>query len=203
MTLQLKKFDVSLLKERTNVVFIGPRATGKTTAILDCLRSHCDIPHGLVYSFDKAFEHICPESMVHIEEYSKDVVKAFVENQKYRDTPAFLVLDACFNDTEWTKHQAIRTVFLNGRNFNIFSLIAMSYDALPVSLRANCDYVFIAKTDSALEREKLYNNYAGIFPTQTEFTAAMDALQTHEFLVLNYRTNSNAIEDVVSWYKAD
>lgn len=204
MTLHLKKFDMSQIRERAAVVFIGPRATSKTTTIIDCLRYHCDIPNGLVYSFDKAFEQICPESILHIGEYSEETVNAFVENQKdKRDTPAFLVLDACFHDTKWTKHQAIKTVFMNGRNFNIFSIIAMSYDALPVTMRTNCDYVFITKTDSVSDREKLYKNYAGIFPTLSVFNVAMDQIQTHEFLVLNYRTKSNTIEDIVSWYKAD
>jgi hypothetical protein len=182
--MNLKKFDMTTVKAPSVSVFIGPRAVGKTTAINDCLRHH-DIPNGL--KIDK--------------EYSKETVKTFVENQKNSRAPAHLVLDACFYDSKWTKDPAIKSIFMNGRHYNIFTLIGMCYPMLPVNYRVSCDYVFISKTDSAVERERLYESYGGNFKSLEEFNTAMDTLKEHEFLVLN--KSPKTVEDIVSIYKAD
>lgn len=182
--MDLKKFDMSTLNAPGVAVFIGPRAVGKTTAITECLRHH-DIPNGLKIN----------------KEYSKEAVQTFVESQKISRTPAHLVLDACFYDSKWIKDPAIKSIFQNGRHYNILTLIGMCYPMLPVNLRVSCDYVFISKTDSANDRKNLYEHYGGNFHSLLHFEKTMDSLKQHEFLVLN--NSPKTIEDIVSVYKTD
>ena len=74
---------------------------------------------------------------------------------------------------------------------------------LPPDLRANVDYVFILREPVLANRQKLYKNFFGIFPTFDSFSDTMLACtENYECLVLDNTSKSNKIEDVVFWYKA-
>jgi hypothetical protein len=50
---------------------------------------------------------------------------------------------------------------------------------------------------------KLYKHFFGIFPTFDAFNEVLiQCTENYECLVLNVRSTSNKIEDVVFWYKA-
>jgi hypothetical protein len=74
---------------------------------------------------------------------------------------------------------------------------------LPPALRANIDYVFILRENIVANRERLWKNFFGIFPTFDLFGKTMDACtENFECLVLDNTVKSNKIEDCVFWYKA-
>ena len=74
---------------------------------------------------------------------------------------------------------------------------------LPPALRANSDYIFVFKEPVLANREKLYKNFFGIFPTFDMFNKVMDACtENYECIVLDNTSKSNRIEDCVFWYKA-
>ena len=50
MKLQIKKFDMSMIKGTHTVVMIGARGAGKSFIIKDLLYNHRDIPIGTVIS---------------------------------------------------------------------------------------------------------------------------------------------------------
>ena len=93
---------------------------------------------------------------------------------------------------------------MNGRHWNIFFMLTMQYcmDLSP-DLRANIDYVFILRENIIQNREKIYKNFFGIFPTFDMFNQVLTACtENFECLVLDNTARSNKIEDVVFWYKA-
>ena len=63
-------------------------------------------------------------------------------------------------------------------------------------------YLFLEKTIS--NRKRLYDHYAGMFPSFEIFCQVMDAC-TEDFhcLVVNNNAKSNKLEDQVFWYKAE
>ena len=83
-------------------------------------------------------------------------------------------------------------------------MLTMQYcmDLSP-DLRANIDYVYILRENIIQNREKLYKNFFGIFPSFDMFNQVMTACtENYECLVLDNTSKSNKIEDVVFWYKA-
>lgn len=75
---------------------------------------------------------------------------------------------------------------------------------LSPDLRANIDYIFILRENIVQNREKLYKNFFGIFPTLDMFNQVMNSCtENHECLVLDNTSKSNKIEDCVFWYKAN
>jgi hypothetical protein len=75
---------------------------------------------------------------------------------------------------------------------------------IPPTLRTNIDYVFILRENYIANRKRIYENYAGMFPTFESFCQVMDqCTENYECLVINNNSKSNKLHDQVFWYKAD
>jgi hypothetical protein len=223
MKLELKKFDPTKIKNDSVVVFIGKRNTGKSYCMKDIMSYNRDIPVGVVVSpTERAngyFEKFIPKMLIY-DELEEKLVSKFLNRQinitkdKKRelekhgsstiDPRAFLILDDCMYNKTAMKDKNIRCIFMNGRHYKIFLLITMQHGlGLPPDLRSNIDYVFIFRNNIVKEREKIYNHYAGMFPTFDVFNQVMNqCTENYECLVIDNKTQSNNINDNVYWYKA-
>ena len=75
---------------------------------------------------------------------------------------------------------------------------------VPPNLRTNIDFVFILRENYVSNRKRLYEHYAGMFPTFEIFCQVMDqCTEDYNCLVINNNAKSNKLEDQVFWYKAD
>ena len=223
MNLELKKFDISTIGSDKVCVFIGKRETGKSFLVKDLLYYHKNLPIGTVISgtegANQFYSKMVPSLFIH-EEYSSLVIsnalkrqklvvkKKMKEEQSYGKSninpSAFLILDDCLYDTSWVKDPNVRSLFMNGRHYKILFIITMQYAlGIPPNLRTNIDYVFILRENYVSNRRKLYEHYAGMFPTFEIFCQVMDQC-TEDFncLVINNNAKSNKLEEQVFWYKA-
>ena len=116
-----------------------------------------------------------------------------------------MILDDCLFDATWTKDKVMRLLFMNGRHWKIMLVITMQYPlGIPPNLRTNIDYVFILRENYVSNRKRLYENYAGMFPSFEVFCQVMDqCTENYECLVIHNNAKSNKLEDQVYWYKAD
>jgi len=72
------------------------------------------------------------------------------------------------------------------------------------ALRTNIDYVFIFKENIKKNKERLYEHYAGMFPTLQVFEQVLEQVtQDYGCLVIDNRASGSKLEDQVFWYKAD
>ena len=121
------------------------------------------------------------------------------------DPRAFVILDDCLYDNTWTKDKMMRLLFMNGRHWKIMLIITMQYPlGVPPNLRTNIDYVFILREPYLANRKRIYENYAGMFPTFESFCQVMDqCTENYECLVINNNAKSNKLQDQIFWYKAE
>lgn len=223
MNLNLRKFDIRSIKSDKVCVFIGKRETGKSFLVKDLLFHHQNLPIGTVISgtegANKFYGHMVPEIFIH-DEYTpqlvsnamirqKKVVKKMMkEIETYGKTNinpnAFLILDDCLYDNSWLRDKNIRSFFMNGRHYKTFFIITMQYAlGITPNLRTNIDYVFILRENIVSNRRRIYENYAGMFPTFEIFCQVMDqCTEDYHCLVINNNAKSNKLEDQVFWYKA-
>jgi hypothetical protein len=222
--IQLKKFDMSDIKDDKVVVLIGKRDTGKSFLCKDILYHHQNIPVGQVISgtegANQFYSKIVPPLFIH-EEYSPEIIANSLKRQKLVvskmreqenqygksniDPNAFVILDDCLYDNTWTKDTNVRSLFMNGRHYKVLLIITSQYSlGIPPNLRCNIDFVFILRENIVNNRKRLYDNYAGMFPTFEVFCQVMDqCTENFECLVIDNTSKSNKIEDMVFWYKAD
>lgn len=229
MNLELKKFDMKQISFNPNenkgpvVVLIGRRDTGKSFLVRDLLYHHQDIPIGTVISGTEAgngfFSKHVPKLFIH-DEYNTAIIENILKRQKLVlkqvkkekdaygrsniDPRAFVILDDCLYDNSWTKDKVMRLLFMNGRHWKIMLVITMQYPlGVPPNLRTNIDYVFILREPYISNRKRIYENYAGMFPTFESFCQVMDqCTENYECLVVDNNSKSNKLDEQIFWYKA-
>ena len=230
MTLELKKFnmrDISFRPDENKgpvIVLIGRRDTGKSYLVRDLLFYHQDIPIGTVISGTEAgngfYASHVPKLFIH-DEYNTAIIENILKRQKtvlkqvkkemeqYKrsniDPRAFVILDDCLYDATWTRDKMMRLLFMNGRHWKIMLIITMQYPlGIPPNLRTNIDYVFILREPYIANRKRIWENYAGMFPTFESFSQVMDqCTENFECLVINNNSKSNKLHDQIFWYKAE
>ena len=112
--------------------------------------------------------------------------------------------DLLYESKKWKKSEEIAYIFMNSRNDRILYFLSMQ-DALGIGndLRTNIDYIFILRDNFKSNRRRLYEHYAGMFPSFDTFNSVMDQrTENYECLVIDNQAKSNKIEDQVFWYKA-
>lgn len=230
MNLDLKKFDMKNISFKPNeskgpvTVLIGRRDTGKSFLVRDLLYYHQDIPIGTVISGTEEgngfYGKMVPKLFIH-NEYNTAIIENILKRQKgvlkeikkemdqfkrsTIDPRTFVILDDCLYDNTWAKDKMMRLLFMNGRHWKVMLLITMQYPlGIPPTLRTNIDYVFILREPYIANRKRIYENYAGMFPTFESFCQVMDqCTENYECLVINNNAKSNKLQDQVFWYKAD
>jgi hypothetical protein len=230
MTLELKKFDMKSISFKPNenkgpvVVLIGKRDTGKSFLVRDLLYYQQDIPIGTVISGTEDgngfYGKMVPKLFIHTE-YNTVIIENILKRQRtvlkqikkemetYKrstiDPRAFVILDDCLYDNTWSRDKMMRLLFMNGRHWKIMLVITMQYPlGIPPTLRTNIDYVFILRENYIANRKRIYENYAGMFPTFESFCQVMDqCTENFECLVINNNSKSNKLHDQVFWYKAE
>ena len=218
MEIQLKRFDIKEIKDDKVIVLIGKRDTGKSFLCKDILYHHQNVPAGSVISGTEAanefYSNMVPPIFIH-EEYQPIIIENLLKRQKQLlnekkdgkqiDPRAFLILDDCLYDNSWVKDTNVRSLFMNGRHYHILFILTMQYAlGIPPNLRTNIDYVFILRENYVSNRKRLYEHYAGMFPTFEMFCQVMDqCTENYECLVINNNAKSNKLTDQVFWYKAE
>lgn len=230
MSLDLKRFDMKSIQFKANenkgpvVVLIGKRDTGKTFLVRDLLYYQQEIPIGTVISGTEEgngfYGKLVPRLFIH-NEYNTAIIENILKRQRtvlkqvktemetYKkstiDPRAFVIMDDCLYDSSWTRDKLMRLLFMNGRHWKVMLVITMQYPlGIPPTLRTNIDYVFILRENYFSNRKRIYENYAGMFPTFESFCQVMDqCTENYECLVINNNVKSNKLTDQVFWYKAD
>ena len=232
MNFNIKKFNMDVIRDRCSldskkapmIVLVGKRDTGKSFLVKDILANCRDsFPIGTVISGSEVaspfFQDLVPSKLIH-DKYNPNIVMGAIKrqmavkqarnselrggNHSSVDPRAFLILDDCLYDKTWMNEESTRYVFMNGRHIDLMTMITMQYPlGVPPNLRTNIDFVFILRETVIGNRKRIYENYAGMFPTFQMFCQFMDqCTENYECLVVCNGIQSNRLEDQVFWYKA-
>ena len=233
MNFQIKKFNIETIRDRCEIdsrkspmiVVIGKKDTGKSFLVKDILyNTQACFPVGTVISgtevANEFFQHMVPSKLIH-DKYKPDIVMNVIKRQlaiktsrnrdkgksggdSQVDPRAFLILDDCLYDATWIREESTRYVFMNGRHIDLMTIITMQYPlGITPNLRTNVDFIFILRETMINNRKRIYDNYAGMFPTFEMFCQFMDqCTEDYNCLVICNGVSSNKLEDQVFWYKA-
>ena len=215
--INLKKFDMKSLKDNSVIALIAKRRSGKSFLCRDILYHHRGIPAGIVIcpteKANQFYGDFVPNLFIH-DDYKECILDKLLKRQSILkekvnkgsdiDNRAFLIMDDCMYDNKWTKDKCIQNIFMNGRHYNLLFILLMQFPlGIPPSLRTNIDYVFLLKETITGNKKRLYEHYAGMFPSLDIFSQVLDnCTENFEALVIDNTTRSAKIEDQVFWYKA-
>ena len=228
--LQLNRFDLRSLIYDSNKDYMNPRiaiiaksGSGKSWVIREIMHYMQDVPCGVVIApTDKMtgfYNDFLPPSYIH-HEYKEDIIpkllqrqKRILEKNKQRkkkgkkliDPRCFLIMDDCMSSKHlWLKDPCMLSIFNEGRHYQLTFILAMQYSlGIQPELRSNFDYIFLLGEDFVNNRKKLYEHYAGMFPTRSLFDQVfMQVTDDYGTMVINNRLRTNKIRKKVFWYKA-
>jgi len=218
---------MKMIPDESVVVMIGKRNTGKSFLTRDLLYHHRGIPVHTVISgtesANKFYSNMIPPIFIY-DEYDPIITANFMKRQKkitkifkkdeenvgkgnsQIDPHALLVFDDLMDDSNrWLKDKNVKGVLMNGRHYFILMVILTQFSLLlNTSTRSNVDFIFILRENIMSNRRRLYENYAGMFPTFEFFCSVLDqCTEDYECLVINNMSRSNKIDEQVFWYKAE
>jgi hypothetical protein len=220
LEIHLKRFQPSKMQTNRICVMVGKKGTGKSTLVEDIMWYQQHIPVGAIMSAteeaNETYSRMAPPLFIY-KNFDADALVRLINRQKkmkalYKqngdslpfDHRAFVLMDDCMYDKKNFKGPLMRELFMNGRHWDLFVLITLQYvmDITP-EIRTNTDYIFALKENVRKNRERLYNEFFGVFPSFQHFDALfLEVTQDWRCLVLDTTVPSTEIEDCVFWYKA-
>lgn len=221
--LQIKKFNISEMVDHCTIAMIAKRASGKSYLTKEILYHKRNLPSAIAISktekLNKFYSDFIPDSFI-FSEYEPDILSKIYDRQakmnednkkrtddgkKEKDDRLILIMDDCMSSKgSWLKDPNILELFFNGRHHHLSFILTMQFSlGIPPELRSNFDYIFLLAEDFISNRKRLYEHYAGMFPSFDIFQQVFNDI-TEDFgcMVINNRIHSKNITDKVFWYKA-
>lgn len=212
--IRMRKLDIGeAIKPGRIIVAIGKRGSGKSVLIRDILYQLRNTPNAVAMSPTEPgngfYGQLLPKIFVYSEFISEKVdailAHQIAQSKKGVAAPIVLILDDCmFDASRIFKQTSIKSIFLNGRHYQITLILGIQYSLnLPPWARAQIDVVFAMREPIHSNRERLYSMFFGCFPSIHAFSATLDACtENFECLcALNY-VQSNALSDCCFYYRA-
>lgn len=222
-TTRFRRYDPSTLRDYSSVLFVGGKRTGKSTVMREFLYYIKDrVYDGHVWSGtvdeDHPWQWYFPKHAVHycMEEFDSATLSTVKQTQEKRKALATKYGATCppsvlvFEDLEFLKpsiwiDQGTRALVFNSRWLKAFFFIAYQYIMeVKMEMRGSFDVVVFAMDASRAVRERIWTQFAGVFPTLELFEAAfVELTKDYRVMVIDMRVRSYKIEDSVFWYRAD
>jgi len=221
--LRFQKFNLKDMCEHATIALIAKRASGKSVLVKEIMKMKKHIPSSVVIckteKLNRSYGDNIPDSYIYYDFDTEILSRIFMRqrrlisdnekrkkrNKRLKDDRVLLIMDDCMSNKNWVKDPNILELFFNGRHYHISFILTMQYSkGIPPEMRSNLDYIFLLAEDFISNRKRLYDDYAGMFPSfdifQQVFTELTD---NYGCMVINNRVHSKNIEDKVFWYKAN
>jgi hypothetical protein len=221
--LPIKRFNINEMVDHCTIAMIAKRATGKSFLTREIMFQKRKIASAIAISrtekLNSFYSEFIPDSYIY-SEYDSGILSRVYDRQskmnednklrikqgkQIKNDSVMLIMDDCMSSKgTWLKDPNILELFFNGRHHHLSFILTMQYSVgIPPEMRSNFDYIFLLAEDTISNRKRLYEHYAGMFPTFDIFQQVFsDITENYGIMVINNRVHSKNITDKVFWYKA-
>lgn len=219
---QILEFDLEKMVIDPSIVMIAKRGSGKSFITRDLIHHYKNIPGGLVIAptdrMNSFYKFFFPDLYIHYdikETLLKKILmrqSMIIEKTKDKkkqgfkiDPSGILIMDDCLaKKKSWAKDESIMEILMNGRHYKLTYILTMQTPlGITPDLRLNFDYVFLLKEDSSINKKKLWENYASMFPSLSAFEKVFSkCTEDYRAMVIDNRKPSDNIQEKVFWFKA-
>ncbi len=229
---QFRKMSLKSIKCGSIMALIGKRGSGKSVLVSEFFYVNRKNMHRVVVfssteGVNQFYSAFVPKSFIHtkydVEKLKSiyDAQKAFInanqldakkkgikyEKNTHKDN-LVIVIDDFMHLKNIYASETMRDLAFNGRHSNISMILLVQYAMiLPSAYRAQIDICFMFKEVINANKKRLYDYYAGMFKTYSEFERIFDRMTNNwECMVIAMTNNSESvqggIENMCYWYKA-
>lgn len=223
--LQIKEFKLEDIADNASIMMIAKRGSGKSWVCRELMLNYKKMSAGIVIApTDKLngfYKQFFSDVFVH-NKYKSSIFEKLLFRQmkileKKKQHPnlkpeIFVVMDDCLSSKKtWIKDGPIMEVLYNGRHYKITYILTMQYPlGISPDLRSQFEYIFLLKDDIHSNLKKIYEHYAGIFPTYDSFHQVYTQLTADHgcMVIVNTERHKKPIEgtsflDKIFWFKAN
>uniref|UniRef100_A0A6C0J7U4 Packaging ATPase n=1 Tax=viral metagenome TaxID=1070528 RepID=A0A6C0J7U4_9ZZZZ len=221
--LRIHKFNIKEMPDNVTIAMIAKRASGKSYLTREILFHKKEIPTAMAISktekLNKFYGEFIPDIYIY-NNYSTGILNRLYsrqskmsednnirkkEGKKLKDDRVILIMDDCMSSKgTWVKEEQILELFFNGRHHHLSFILTMQYAiGIPPEMRSNFDFIFLLAEDFISNRKRLYDHYAGMFPSFDVFQQVFTQVTAdYGCMVINNRVHSTDVTKKVFWYKA-
>lgn len=222
-SLPIREFKLDWMVDNASICMIAKRGSGKSWVVRSILNHFNKIPGGMIIAptdkMNSFYGKFFPDVYIHYE-YKSEIIEKMLYRQekiiqkavekakmgKKCDPKAFLIMDDCLSSKgSWLKDEPIMKMFFDGRHYKVMYILTMQFPlGITPELRCNFDYIFLLAEDFQSNQKRLYDHYAGMFPTFYSFRQVfIDLTDDYGSMVIINRGSRKNFLDKVFWYKAD
>lgn len=220
--LPINVFDLNSITGHPAIIMIAKRGSGKSWVVRAIMEYFKDIPVGTVISptdrMSEFYAKFFPDTYIHYT-FKSELIKRILDRQKKIikkakdklkenkkiDTRASIIMDDCLGEKgKWIKDETIKELLFNGRHYHIMYILTMQFPlGITPELRMNFDYIFLLAEDYVSNLKRIYDHYAGMFPSFDTFRQVFKTL-TDDFgcMVIVNKGVRKSLFDKIFWYKA-
>jgi hypothetical protein len=222
-SLPLREFEFKWFSTNPSICMIAKRRSGKSWLVRAILKYFKHLPGGVIIAPTERmscfYGNFFPELYIHYE-YKSEILESLLYRQnqmvekcqkrysegKRVDPRAFLVMDdSLASKGTWMSDQPILEIFYNGRHYQLLFILTMQFPlGIKPELRCNFDYIFLLNEDFYSNQKRIYEHYAGMFPSFDSFRQVFTQLTTdYGSMVIANNGAKKDIIDKVFYYRAN
>lgn len=206
----IKEFGIDELCKNPAMHIIGKREAGKSWLIRNIIHYQYQkkiIDEVIVFNpsekTNKFYSHFVENVQL---EMNFQMLKTILDQQSktHCSKKIFIVFDDCINSINNTNRDIIEELACNSRHYNIsFAILSQYPIALPPQIRCNFDYIFLFQDNVISNTKRIYDNYAGMFPTFKLFEQIFKKVTTdYCALIFIQRGMLKTLFDRTKWIKS-
>lgn len=210
-TLTISKFDVSTITEPFSLAIIGKRLSGKTTQIKNLLE-HFSTTNAYdeyfivspVEESNKKYSDIVDNPIFIANKLNEQYFEKILRKQKSDTKNRILVIleDCITSKGMWNNSYIMRNFLLTHKNFRISLIITMQFPLNLTSININFDYISLCNDEIVSNIKRMYDFYAGIFPSFDAFRQIFSQIATNysSLLIKNSETQNYFLQRIF-WFE--
>lgn len=220
--LPIKTFTFKMFVSDPAIIMIAKRGSGKSWVVRAVIEYFRDIPAGLIIAptdrMNCFYGNFFPDTYIHYE-YKSEIIErvlsrqqAIIDKEKEKnaqnkniDTRCFVIMDDCLGQKgSWVRDKPIQELLYNGRHYKIMYILTMQFPlGITPELRSNFDYIFLLADDYISNLKRMYDHYAGMFPSFDSFRQVFAQLtEDYGAMVIVNRGARKSLFEKIFWYKA-
>ena len=222
-SMPIREFKFEWFTPNPSICMIAKRNSGKSWVCRAIIKYFNFLPGGVIIARTEKmscfYGKFFPDTFIHYE-YKSEILENLLYRQnqiiekckvkysqgKKLDPRVFLVMDDCLaSKGTWMNDGPILEVFYNSRHYQILFILTMQFPlGIRPELRCNFDYVFLLSEDFYSNQKRLYDHYAGVFPSFDFFRQVFIQLtENYGCMVIANSGARRDILDKIFYYKAN
>ena len=134
-----------------------------------------------------------------------EITTKLLQEEDFKNFSGCIVLEDCLSSKgTWMKDPELLELFHNSRHYHITLITAMQFPlGIPPDIRCNFDYIFLLAEDFYSNQKRLYDHYAGMFPSFALFREVfLQLTENYGSMVIVNRGVSHTLLDKIFQFKA-